>query len=161
MLGKSFSRRHIEIVFLYFQENRIWHFMQIVSWRQFAWNVKACFLKERKSAMNLSSAEFVHRVVNVKQTDHRQNEEMTDLIIVLHTKLVNINSEGANVKYLDALRIKLFRFAGLIQAAPSLILKRRQGIMSCTPDKQTFYHFACWVKFQQTICWNIFHIFPM
>ena len=96
--------------------------------------------------MNLSSAEFVQRVVNVKQTDHRQNEEMTDLIIVLHTKLVNINSEGANVKYLDALRIKLFRFAGLIQAAPSLILKRRQGIMSCTPNKQTFYHFACWVK---------------
>ena len=32
MLGKNFSRRQFEIVFLYFfQENRIRHFMQIVS----------------------------------------------------------------------------------------------------------------------------------
>ena len=30
-LGKIFSRRHFEIFFLFFPENRIWHFMQIVS----------------------------------------------------------------------------------------------------------------------------------
>ena len=30
-LGKIFSRRHFEIFFLFFSENRIWHFMQIVS----------------------------------------------------------------------------------------------------------------------------------
>ena len=30
-LGKIFSRRHFEIFFLFFTENRIWHFMQIVS----------------------------------------------------------------------------------------------------------------------------------
>ena len=30
-LGKIFSRRHIEIFFLFFQENRFRHFMQIVS----------------------------------------------------------------------------------------------------------------------------------
>ena len=30
-LGKIFSRRYFEIFFLFFPENRIWHFMQIVS----------------------------------------------------------------------------------------------------------------------------------
>ena len=30
MLGKSFSRRQFKIVFLFFPENRFWHFMQIV-----------------------------------------------------------------------------------------------------------------------------------
>ena len=30
-LGKIFSRRHFEIFFLFFPENRIWHCMQIVS----------------------------------------------------------------------------------------------------------------------------------
>ena len=31
MLGKNFSRRHFEIFFFFFLENRIGHFMQIVS----------------------------------------------------------------------------------------------------------------------------------
>ena len=31
MLDKNFSRKHFEIFFLFFLENRIWHFMQIVS----------------------------------------------------------------------------------------------------------------------------------
>ena len=59
MLGKIFSRWHTEIFFLFFPENRFWHFMQIVSiWRQFAWNVKSSFLGEnKKSFINLSSAE--------------------------------------------------------------------------------------------------------
>ena len=30
MLGKHFSRRHFEIVFLISQENKLWHFMQTV-----------------------------------------------------------------------------------------------------------------------------------
>ena len=30
-LGKIFRRRHIEIVFLFFPENRIWYFIQTVS----------------------------------------------------------------------------------------------------------------------------------
>ena len=30
-LGKIFSRQHTEIFSLFFPENRIWHFMQIVS----------------------------------------------------------------------------------------------------------------------------------
>ena len=34
-LGIIFSRRHFEIFFLCFWENRSWHFIQ---WRQFAWN---------------------------------------------------------------------------------------------------------------------------
>ena len=32
MLGKNFSRQHFEIFFLFLPENRIWHFMQIVSY---------------------------------------------------------------------------------------------------------------------------------
>ena len=32
MLGKNFSRRHFEIFFLFILDNRIWHFMQIVSY---------------------------------------------------------------------------------------------------------------------------------
>ena len=31
MLNKNFSRQHIEIFFLFYPENRLWHFMQIVS----------------------------------------------------------------------------------------------------------------------------------
>ena len=42
-LGKYFSRQHFEILVLCLQENRLRHFMQIVSWGQFAWNVKAYF----------------------------------------------------------------------------------------------------------------------
>ena len=57
MLGKNFSRQHFEMFCKVFPENRnclfmhellkrLWHFMQIVSRRQFAWNVKACFLEK-------------------------------------------------------------------------------------------------------------------
>ena len=28
--GKNFSRQHFEMFLLFFQENRLWHFMQIV-----------------------------------------------------------------------------------------------------------------------------------
>ena len=43
------------IFFSFFPENRLWHFMQIVSKRrQFAWNVKAYFLgKRRKIIQNV------------------------------------------------------------------------------------------------------------
>ena len=61
---------------------------------------------------------------------------MADLVITLHTKVVNSKSKGANVKYSDALRIKLFRFVGLIHEAPSLILKRRQGLVNCISLKE-------------------------
>ena len=45
-LDKIFSRRQIDdTVFLFFSENRIWQFMQ---WRQFACNVKSCFLGRYK-----------------------------------------------------------------------------------------------------------------
>ena len=73
-----------------------------------------------------------------KLTDHCKNGEMADLVITLHTNVVNIKSKGANVKYSDALRIKLFRFVGLIHEAPSLILKRRQGLANCISLKEFF-----------------------
>ena len=47
------------IFFLFFPENRIWHFMQIVSngWRQFEWNIKTCFLGKIRKHFNMLSAE--------------------------------------------------------------------------------------------------------
>ena len=45
-LGKTFSRRHIDFVFLFFPKNKFWYFTQIVS-RRFAWNVKSCFFVEK------------------------------------------------------------------------------------------------------------------
>ena len=62
MLGKRFSWRHFEIFFLFFLETGIWHFMQTVSWGQFALSVKSYFLgKTRKillicGLLNLSIA---------------------------------------------------------------------------------------------------------
>ena len=78
-----------------------------------------------------------------KLTDHCKKGEMTDLVITLHTNVVNIKSKGANVKYSDALRIKLFRFVGLIHEAPSLILKRRQGLVNCISLKELQNVFVC------------------
>ena len=44
MLGKNFSRQHFETVFLFFLENRIWHFTQIV----FCMSVRSYFLGKKK-----------------------------------------------------------------------------------------------------------------
>ena len=53
-LGKIFSRRHIDFFFLYLPENRIWHFIQIVSMSNpVSW----------KNITNLSSAELAQEVL--------------------------------------------------------------------------------------------------
>ena len=54
-LDKIFSRRHFEIFFLFFPENRILHFMQIL------------FSGKNKKHINLSSAENAQRVVKVNE----------------------------------------------------------------------------------------------
>ena len=74
-LQKTFSRWHIEIFFLFFTENGIWHFMQmeticmkcqILFW-QFAWTCKILFSgKNKKNITYLSSAELVQKVVKIK-----------------------------------------------------------------------------------------------
>ena len=70
------SRRHFEIFFLVFPENRIYYFMQIVSF------VKANFLgKVRK--ISLSSAESVKRVVNVDLLDNLPLPTNSHLLICL------------------------------------------------------------------------------
>ena len=51
MLGKEFSRRHFEIVFLFFPEHRLWHFMQ--TWYMDDWHqptVDHCFSEPSFSA---------------------------------------------------------------------------------------------------------------
>ena len=66
--GKNFSRRHFEIFFLIFprKQNLTFH-ANCLQWRQFAWNVKFCYLgKIRKNIISLSSAELAKRVVKVK-----------------------------------------------------------------------------------------------
>ena len=55
-LGKFFSRRHIEKVFLFFPENRIWHFMQIKCQILFS-------RKNKKNTVHVSSAQLAQRVV--------------------------------------------------------------------------------------------------
>ena len=59
MLGKIFSRQHIEIVFLFFPENRIGHFIQIVSSGDNLHKMSSpVFWKNRENVINLWSAEF-------------------------------------------------------------------------------------------------------
>ena len=91
-LGKFFIRRQFEIFFLFFPENIIWHFMQIVS--DFSYVSQktefdiSCKLspveticmkcqilssgKNKKIGDNLSSAELAQRVVNVKPVSNKQ-----------------------------------------------------------------------------------------
>ena len=43
----TISRQQIGEFFLFFPQNRIWHFMEnCLQWRQFAWNVQFCFLSK-------------------------------------------------------------------------------------------------------------------
>ena len=63
-VGKKFSRWHIEVFFffLFFPENRIWHFMQIVSIGEILFSGK-----NKNDIFNLSSAELAQRVVKVTE----------------------------------------------------------------------------------------------
>ena len=65
MPGKIFSRKHSKIFFLFFPENRLRHFKQGDNLHEIS---KATFLGTvRKISINLSSAEFAHKVVKVKK----------------------------------------------------------------------------------------------
>ena len=78
MLGKKFSRWHFEVFFLFFLENGILHFMQIVSLRDSLHEVSdpketicmKCHIlfswKNKKNVINSSSAESALSVVSVK-----------------------------------------------------------------------------------------------
>ena len=67
MLGKYFSRRHFEIFFLSFPENKIWHFMQTVSNGDNLHEISnPVFWENKKYITNLSSAVLAQTVVMVK-----------------------------------------------------------------------------------------------
>ena len=71
MLSKNFSRQHFEIFFLFFTENRFWHFMWNVS-NGDSLKIKCQILfskKNKKNIINLSSAEFANRVLRVEQSN--------------------------------------------------------------------------------------------
>ena len=73
-LSTNSAGNKLVIFFLFFWENRIWLFMQIVSthanclqWRQFAWNVKFCFLRKiRKNISICCLLKFLPRMLSVK-----------------------------------------------------------------------------------------------
>ena len=66
-LGKKFRRVHFEILFLIFQENKDWHFMQIVPMETIRMKSQILFcMKNKKNIINLSSAELAERVAKVK-----------------------------------------------------------------------------------------------
>ena len=61
------SHWSLTVFFLFFLENRIWHFMQIVSLWDNLHGVRFYFLgKIRKNIINMSSAESAHSMVSVK-----------------------------------------------------------------------------------------------
>ena len=62
-----FSRRQMDTVFLpFFLENRLWHFMQIASCGDNAWNVKPYFLgKNKKNISKYHLLKFLPRVLTV------------------------------------------------------------------------------------------------
>ena len=48
-MGKSFSRQHFKIFFIRSPKKQVLTFhAECLHWRQFAWNVKTCFLGKRK-----------------------------------------------------------------------------------------------------------------
>ena len=58
-LGKIFSSRYFEIFFLFFPENRVWHFMQVVSIGDNLHEMSQPVIWEnKKNVISLSSAEF-------------------------------------------------------------------------------------------------------
>ena len=83
----------------YYQENRIWHFIQ---WRQFAWNANPVFLEEWKNISKMSSVEnFTQNVKRYglhKQIAHgsvhgkTDNKTCTKRGISLHTLSLHIRS---------------------------------------------------------------------
>ena len=65
IMGKHYSR-HFGIFLLFFPENRLCHFMQIVSLGDNLYEMpKPSFLGKKKS-VSLSSAEFARRLVKVE-----------------------------------------------------------------------------------------------
>ena len=88
-LANSADDKLVIFFLFFFLENRIWHFMQTVSiflffffqktgfdvscklspiWRQFAWNVKSCFLgkKNKKNTSISRLLKILSRVLSVK-----------------------------------------------------------------------------------------------
>ena len=67
MLGKNFSRGYLEIIFLFFPENRLWHFMQTVSSQEtVCMNCQSLFSKKNmKNIVILSSAELAKEVLKI------------------------------------------------------------------------------------------------
>ena len=98
MLGKIFIRQHIELFFLYFLGNRIWHFMQIVSMKLSIlssgkkkkkniskWCLLKSLLKVLRVKWNLFSCVESHNALckvkkNKKQPISYQSENLDDMI---------------------------------------------------------------------------------
>ena len=68
LLSKNFSRWHFEIFFLFFLENKIWYFMQIVSLGENLLEMaNPIFCENKKNIIGLSSPESAQRTVKVNK----------------------------------------------------------------------------------------------
>ena len=66
MLGKIFSRLYFEMFFLFFPENRLLNFMQIISYGDNLYVISMpVFSDENKKNINLSLVKFAQRAVKV------------------------------------------------------------------------------------------------
>ena len=62
-LGKKFSRQYFKVFFLFFPENKLWHFMQIVD--NLHEMSKPFFLGKKYEKLNLFSAKYTQRVIKI------------------------------------------------------------------------------------------------
>ena len=110
-LGKLFSGQHIDFVFLFFLENRIWHVMHIVFYEdnlhemsnpvfckwylmQMSWYEMSnlVFWKQiRRNITNTSSAALAKRIVRVKMSKNIMNATMPLNVISLKTEYPRAN----------------------------------------------------------------------
>ena len=79
----ALSSRHIGIFFLFFPENRFWHFMQIISSGDNLHEMpKPVSEKNKKNIINVLAAELVQRVVMLKVP----SKILADYIIIFQRK---------------------------------------------------------------------------
>ena len=76
-MDTNFSRQHFQIFFFSFPENRIRHFMQIVSIGDNLHEMSNS-MKNKKNITKMSSAELAQRVVKVKRNGHSSKKNNSD-----------------------------------------------------------------------------------
>ena len=110
--SKIFSRRYIEISFIFFPENKIWHFKQIVSLETICMKCQNLFSgKNKKYITNLFSAELAQKMVKVKYKLSLQYYSFSIFSTLwrksnsLKYQLLILNSASENLKHMHRYKI--------------------------------------------------------